>query len=73
MREFLTWVSTRTRTYDEAMEAWRSTCPRHTVWEDAQIDGLIYLEGGSLQAKITLTPRGKAILGSTPTDSRRDA
>jgi hypothetical protein len=22
-----------------AMEAWRTTCPRHSVWEDALIDG----------------------------------
>ena len=35
MLEFLDWVSSRRRTYAEAMEAWRSTCPRHTVWEDA--------------------------------------
>ena len=23
----------------KAMEAWRTTCPRHSVWEDALIDG----------------------------------
>jgi hypothetical protein len=39
--EFLKWVSSRPRTYAEAMNAWRSTCPRHTVWEDSLIDGLI--------------------------------
>jgi hypothetical protein len=63
MREFLTWVSGRRRTYAEAMEAWRSTCPRHTVWEDAFIDGLVQIEGGPLQqAEVTLTPRGRAAL-----------
>jgi hypothetical protein len=46
------------------MDAWRSTCPRHTVWEDALSDGLIQVaRGGALhQAEVTLTSRGRAIL-----------
>jgi hypothetical protein len=64
MLEFLTWVSNRRRTYAESMEAWRSSCPRHTVWEDAFADGLIRIEsGGPLhQSAVMLTPRGRAIL-----------
>ena len=64
LREFLTWVSGRRRTYAEAMEAWRSTCPRHTVWEDAFIDGLVQIEGGGpvQQSEVTLTARGRAVL-----------
>jgi hypothetical protein len=77
MFEFLAWVSIRRRTYAEAMEAWRSTCPRHTVWEDALAGGLIQVQsGGTLrQPEVTLTPRGRAVLEekhsdrSTPTDS----
>ena len=63
-REFLTWLASRRRTYAEAMDAWRSTCPRHTVWEDAFADGLILIEGdGALpQSAVTLTPRGRAVL-----------
>jgi hypothetical protein len=62
--QFLDWVSSRPRTYSEAMDAWRTSCPRLTVWEDALIDGLIQLEsGGSLQQSlVTLTPRGRNIL-----------
>ena len=64
MLEFLTWVSSRRRTYAEAMEAWRSTCPRHTVWEDALIDGLIQVEsdGAPHSFEVALTSRGRAIL-----------
>ena len=66
MLEFLSWVDSRRRTYAEAMEAWRSTCPRHTVWEDALIDGLIQLESeGSQQPEVTLTPRGQALFEET--------
>ncbi len=61
MLEFLTWVSSRPRNYDEAMEAWRSTCPRQTTWEDAIIEGFIEV-GGLDPSKVTLTPRGKEFL-----------
>jgi hypothetical protein len=64
MREFLTWVSSRRRTYAEAMEAWRSTCPRHTVWEDALVGGLIQVESGGPrhQPVVTLTLHGREVL-----------
>jgi hypothetical protein len=67
MIEFLTWVSSRRRTYAEAMEAWRSTCPRHTVWEDALADALIRFEGGKTlrEYEVVLTPRGESILGAS--------
>lgn len=62
--EFLNWVSSRPRTYAEAMEAWRSNCPRHPVWDDALNDGLIQIvnRGAAKRANVILTPRGKAIL-----------
>lgn len=64
MLEFLAWIAGRRRTYDEVMEAWRSTCPRHTVWEDALADGLIQVESaGTLrQSEVILTPRGASLL-----------
>jgi hypothetical protein len=68
MREFLTWVASRRRTYADAMEAWRSSCPRHTVWEDALVEGLIQVEcGGSVQqSEVTLTSRGRTLLNAEP-------
>jgi hypothetical protein len=64
MRQFLYWLFARPRTYAEAMEAWRSSCPRLTVWEDALMDGLIQVERGSTlqQSNVTLTDRGRAVL-----------
>ena len=68
-RELLAWVARCPRTYADAMEAWRSTCPRHTVWEDALDAELIRVErdgacamGG---ARVTLTPRGQAVLAGS--------
>jgi hypothetical protein len=64
MLQFLDWIATRRRTYAEAMEAWRSSCPRLTVWEDALADGLIQFEGGSTlrDYEVTLSARGRAML-----------
>ena len=64
MREFLDWISDRPRTYEAVMEAWRSTCPRHSVWEDALIDGLIEIKSRSAVdvSTVTLTPKGRAVL-----------
>jgi hypothetical protein len=60
--EFLRWVASRPRTYTDAMEAWRSTCPRHTVWEDALLEGLIQIESDGGCSEVMLTPRGRALL-----------
>jgi hypothetical protein len=65
MIDFLTWVSSRPRTYAETMDAWRSSCPRHTVWEDALTGGFIQIESGDTphQMEVALTPLGQAVLG----------
>jgi len=73
--QFLAWVAEAPRTYAQAMEAWRSTCPRLSIWEDAILDGLVAFEGGVTrnQSRVTLTPKGRALLGTDDTADRRDA
>lgn len=64
MREFLSWVDARRRTYSETMDAWQSTCPRHTIWEDCVIAGYVEIrrqrEIGD--PEIALTALGRAQL-----------
>ncbi len=61
--QFLAWVAERPRTYPETMEAWRTSCPRLSVWEDATIEGLVRLEGGpDRQTLVCLTAAGRQIL-----------
>lgn len=64
--ELLAWVARCPRSYADAMEAWRTNCPRFPIWEDALDDGLIHLErspGLSMgQTPVTLTDRGRALL-----------
>jgi hypothetical protein len=61
MVQFLVWVADRPRSYAQAMEAWRSTCPRLSVWEDAIIDGLVRIQNDP-QRMVDLTERGRAVL-----------
>ena len=66
MRDFLQWVEASERTYADAMETWRSSCPRFTVWEDALRDGLITIEwrpGCAFgEDGVSLTAQGRALL-----------
>jgi hypothetical protein len=70
--DFLAWLDSSTRTYAEAMEAWRTSCPRFAIWEDALADDLIRIESVAGQpisrATVILTPKGRAaIAGSSRT------
>lgn len=66
--QFLSWLASRPRSYGEVKDAWRSTCPRLTIWEDAVESGLIEFQNGgerlSDRSAVTLTERGHALLAS---------
>jgi len=61
MLQFLAWVADRPRGYADTMEAWRSSCPRLSVWEDSIIDGLVSIGNGADRA-VRLTARGVRLL-----------
>lgn len=72
--ELLAWIAVRPRTYREAMEAWRSNCPRHSVWEDALIAGLIEtVDGGDTldESTVMLTTLGRTVLDKRTAASRK--
>jgi hypothetical protein len=60
--QLLTWIAERPRTYPETIEAWKSSCPRLTVWEDALTDGLVRVERG----QVLLTAAGAELLAKLP-------
>ena len=64
--QFLNWVDEHPRTYGDAMDRWRTSCPRLSIWEDAILDGLVQIENGPGKprnlAAVTLTRRGRALL-----------
>jgi hypothetical protein len=66
-RDFLDWIAGGPKTYADAMEAWRTSCPRLTIWEDALGDGLICLKhepGMTMgETRVVITARGQRALG----------
>ena len=62
LMQFLAWVAARPRTYGETMDAWRTSCPRISVWEDALEEGLVQVDGAGArtqsEAMVSLTPAG---------------
>jgi hypothetical protein len=39
--DLVEWVGYKQRTYQDTMDAWRTSCPRLPVWEDATDRGLV--------------------------------
>ena len=60
--QLLDWVDARPRTYAEAIEAWRSTCPGLSVWDDAVIAGLIRTPRNGAEPTVEVTASGRALL-----------
>jgi hypothetical protein len=63
--DFLAWLSAGPQPYADVMDAWRTSCPRLTIWEDAIDAGLVAhsrTPGGS--ALVELTPDGAALLAA---------
>jgi hypothetical protein len=63
--DLLEWIGTESRPYAEVMDAWRTSCPRLTVWEDANERGYIerrHKEG--IGVFISVTARGRAHLAA---------
>jgi hypothetical protein len=60
--DLLEWVATRDRSYEEAMDAWRTSCPKLPVWEDANEPGLITTADVQGRSLVRITPSGQALL-----------
>jgi D-3-phosphoglycerate dehydrogenase len=60
--DLLEWVGSGERTYQETMDAWRTSCPRLPVWEDAGDRGLVKVEHVNGRSIVRVTPSGFALL-----------
>ena len=60
--DLLQWLANGERTYEDVMEAWRTSCPRLTVWEDANDRGLVNSEQVNGRRVIRPSSSGLALL-----------
>ena len=59
--DLLEWMGPEPRPYAEVLEAWRTSCPRLPVWEDANARGFITRGRGAL---VSVSPAGAEFLAS---------
>ena len=60
--DLLEWVGRRERTYQETMDAWRTSCPRLPVWEDASDRRLVETATSNGRSVVRVTPAGLTLL-----------
>jgi D-3-phosphoglycerate dehydrogenase len=62
--DLLEWLDRAPRPYAEVMEAWRTSCPRLPVWEEANDRGFVTRRrlDGSGEQLVGVTPAGHAHL-----------
>jgi hypothetical protein len=60
--DLLEWVGSKERTYQETLDAWRTSCPKLPVWEDANDRGLVDTASVKGRSLVRLTPAGIALL-----------
>jgi len=60
--DLLEWLARGDRSYDETMEAWRTSCPRLPVWEEANDLGLVSIERSHGRSRVNVTGTGFVFL-----------
>ncbi len=61
--DLVEWISQEPRAYEDVMAAWRTSCPRLTIWEDAVDRGFVTRESyGTNGSVISVTDKGRLLL-----------
>jgi hypothetical protein len=60
--DLLQWLATADRSYEEVMDAWRTSCPKLPVWEEANDRGLVIREDVNGRCVVRITSLGRAFL-----------
>jgi hypothetical protein len=61
--DLIEWIGPDSRPYAEVMEAWRTSCPRLPVWEEAQTRGFItHQHQAGIGSFVSVSPVGRAFL-----------
>lgn len=66
VRSLLEWIGPRSRPYSEVIEAWRTSCPRLPVWEEANQRGFVTRHREPRHdARVSVTAAGREFLART--------
>jgi hypothetical protein len=57
--DLLEWIGDGPRPYTEVMEAWRTSCPRLTVWEEANALGFVDRIAAPQGGAVVVTAAGR--------------
>ena len=60
--DFLAWLAKGERSYENVMEAWRTSCPKLPVWEEANDRGLVTRDRAQDRSIVRITQAGLAYL-----------
>jgi hypothetical protein len=62
--DFVEWIAKEPRAYADVLDAWRTSCPRLTVWEDAIDRGLVMRKPvkGESRTRVEVTEAGRRFL-----------
>jgi hypothetical protein len=61
--DLVEWIAREPRLHSEVIEAWRTSCPRLTIWEDAVDRGYVTREAVSgAGARVAVTEAGEKFL-----------
>ena len=60
--DLVEWLERKERTYQETMDAWRTSCPRLPVWEDATERGLVETISANGRSVVRATSGGMTFL-----------
>lgn len=60
--DLLEWLAAEPRRYADTMDAWRTSCPRLPIWEDAVERGFVQRDRSDRTAIVTITKLGRDFL-----------
>lgn len=60
--DLLDWLAKGDRTYEDVMDAWRTSCPKLTIWEDATDRGLVSFEQVNGHRVVRVSAAGVALI-----------
>jgi len=69
--DLLEWIGPAPRRYAEVIDAWRTSCPRLPVWEEANAAGYLMHDRRDGESVVALSAKGRAHLVASR--SRRTA